>query len=385
MPGPLSGLRVVELAGLGPAPICGMLLADLGAEVILVERGRAKTDDPPRIDSLFRNRRSIALNLKSPRAVETVLRLVERADALIEGFRPGVMERLGLGPDVCRSRNARIVYGRMTGWGQTGPLAQAAGHDINYVALTGLLNQIGPTGGKPVPPLYFTGDWASGGMLLAFGLLAAIHESKASGCGQVVDAAIVDGAVAMMGVMYAFQGTPFTRDAPGAHHLAGAAPWYDTYSTRDGRWISIGPLEPQFFGLLCDKLGLDRQRWAPLGFPAIDDAARAAWPALRAELTRVFATRTREEWCALLEGTDACFAPVLTMDEAPQHPHNVARGSFIRVDGVLQNAPVPRFDRSAPDAVRGPPRAGADTEAVLRELGHDDASLATLRAAGALA
>jgi len=382
--GPLTGIRVIEFAGLGPAPIGGMLLADLGAEVILVERAAAKPGEPKRIDSLLRNRRSIALNLKHPRAISSVLRLIEGADLLIEGFRPGVMERLGLGPEPCLARNPRLVYGRMTGWGQDGPLAQAAGHDINYVALTGLLNQVGIEGGKPVAPLYFTGDWGSGGLLLAFGLLAALLDARRSGRGQVVDTAIVDGAVAQMGVLYAFRGTPLVSDGPGRHYLAGAAPWYDTYVTRDGRHVSIGPLEPQFLGLLLDKLGLDRARWAPLGFPAVDEAARARWPELRAELARVFLTRDRDEWCALLEGSDACFAPVLDMTEAPRHPHNVARGNFVEVDGILQNAPVPRFQQSKPAAIRPPPAAGADTAAVLREAGLSDADIDSLRADGAL-
>ena len=383
--GPLAGIKVIELAGLGPAPICGMLLADLGAEVILVERAAAREGEPRRVDSLLRNRRSIALNLKHPAAVETLLGLIAGADLLIEGFRPGVMERLGLGPEPCLARNARLVYGRMTGWGQDGPLAQAAAHDINYLALSGALNQMGPAGGPPVPPLYFTGDWGNGGMLLAFGLLAALTEARLSGHGQVVDAAILDGAIAMMGVMYAHLGTPFTRDGPGEHHLAGSAPWYDTYATADARFISIGPLEPQFFGLLLDALGLDRARWAPAGFPAVDAPGRARWPELRAELTRVFASQTRAHWCALLEGTDACFAPVLDMGEAPRHPHNVARGNFVQVNGISQNAPVPRFGRTAPGAIRPPPAAGADTAAVLREAGFTDADIESLRAAGALA
>ncbi len=382
--GPLAGVKVIELAGLGPAPICGMLLADLGAEVILVERAAAKPDEPRRIDSLLRNRRSIALNLKHPKAIETLLGLIAGAEKLIEGFRPGVMERLGLGPDACLARNPRLVYGRMTGWGQDGPLAQVAGHDINYIALSGALHQVGPPGGRPVPPLYFTGDWGNGGMLLAFGLLAALTEARQSGRGQVVDASILDGAIAMMGVLYAHLGTPFTRDGPGEHHLAGSAPWYDTYATADGKFVSIGPLEPQFFGLLLDKLGLDRARWAPLGFPAIDAAGRAQWPALRAEFARLFASRQRAHWCELLEGSDACFAPVLDMTEAPTHPQNVARGSFVTVDGVLQNVPVPRFGRTVAGPVRAPPAAGADTEAVLREAGLDGDAIDSLRAGGAL-
>ncbi|MCS6947285.1 MAG: CoA transferase, partial [Steroidobacteraceae bacterium] len=278
--GPLKGLRVVEFAGLGPAPICGMLLADLGADVILVERGAQAAKESPRIDPLLRNRRSIALDLKNAAAVDVALRLIERADALIEGFRPGVMERLGLGPSECRARNRRLVYGRMTGWGQTGPLAAAAGHDINYLALSGALNQIGTAGAAPLPPLYFVGDWGNGGMLLAFGLLAALLEARATGCGQVVDAAIIDGAIAMMGVMYAFRDTALVRDGPGEHYLAGAAPWYATYRTKDDKYIAIGALEPNFLAQLLQCLELDPERFAGQGFPAVDAAARAEWPAL---------------------------------------------------------------------------------------------------------
>jgi alpha-methylacyl-CoA racemase len=383
--GPLNGVKVIELAGLGPAPICGMLLADLGAEVILVERAAAKPNETRRIDPLLRNRRSLALNLKQARAVEILLDLIAGAELLIEGFRPGVMEKLGLGPAVCLARNPSLVYGRMTGWGQTGPLAYAAGHDINYIALSGALHQVGTEGGRPAPPLYFVGDWGNGGMLLAFGLLAALTEARRSGKGQVVDAAILDSAVAMMGVMTAFQGTDLVRDAPGANYLAGAAPWYDTYRTRDGKFVSVGPLEPQFLALLLEKLGLDRARYAALGFPAVDDRARQGWIELRADLQKAFATRTRDECCALLEGSDACFAPVLGLEEAPRHPQNVARGSFIDVDGVQQHAPVPRFSGAAASRVRPPPAAGADSETILREAGFDAAAIADLRVSGVLA
>lgn len=375
--GPLNGVRVVEFAGLGPAPICGMLLADLGAEVILVERASGKSTK--RFDPLLRNRRSISLNLKTTLGIEAARALIDSCDLLIEGFRPGVMERLGLGPKECMLRHPRLVYGRMTGWGQTGPLAQSAGHDINYVALSGLLNQVGSPGGKPVPPLYFTGDWGSGGLLLAFGLLAALHEAKNSGKGQVVDAAIVDGAVSMMSVLYAHLGTVFTRDGPGESYLGGSAPWYDTYETADGKYVAVGPLEPQFFAQLLSKLGLEAAEWASLGFPAVDAATRSRWPELRAELTRIFRSRTRDEWCEIFEGTDACFAPVLDMHEAPQHPHNVARGNFVQVNGVLQSAVVPRFDRSTPADIRPPPDIGADTETVLRSLGYDDKTIAEMQ------
>jgi alpha-methylacyl-CoA racemase len=382
--GPLAGVRVIELAGLGPAPYCGMMLADMGAEVVRVERASARPGDAPSVDPLLRNRRSIALNLKSPHAIAALLALIDGADILIEGFRPGVTERLGIGPETCLARNPKMVYGRMTGWGQTGPLAQTAAHDINYLAITGLLHQVGVPGGKPVPPLCFVGDFGSGGMMLAFGVLAALTEARHSGRGQVVDAAIVDGAVAMMGIFYALRGTELVRDAPGENYLAGSAPWYDTYACSDGQYVSIGPLEPQFFGLLLEKLGLDRQRWAPLGFPAVGDDARRQWPELRAAIAAAFASRTRAEWCAVLEGTDACFAPVLSMADAPRHPHNVARGAFIDVDGVQQNAPAPRFSRTTPGPVRGAPLAGADTVTVLRDAGYTEDQIESLRAAGAL-
>lgn len=381
--GPLNGVRVIEMAGMGPVLLGGMLLADLGADVILVDRSHGMTDTR-RIDPLYRNRRGIVLDLKSAAGVEVLLGLIEKADVLIEGFRPGVMERLGIGPDPCLARNPRLVYGRMTGWGQDGPLAQSAAHDINYLALTGLLHQVGPPGGKPVPPLYFAGDFGAGGAMLAFGVLAALTAARASGRGQVVDTAIVDGAVAMMGVLYALRDTPLVRDGTGENYLAGAAPWYDTYATRDGRYVSVGPLEPQFFGLLLERLGLDRARWAPLGFPAVDDAARREWPALRAAMAAAFASRTRAEWCELLEGSDACFAPVLSMDEAPRHPHNLARGCFIEVAGIRQHAPAPRFSGTPAGPVRSPPLAGADTDAVMREAGWSDADIAALRSAGTL-
>ena len=384
--GPLSGLKVIELAGIGPAPYCGMLLADLGAEIVRVERASAKPHDPPPFDSLLRNRRTIALNFKNPRAVELLLELVEKADLLIEGFRPGVTERLGLGPDACLARNPRLVYGRMTGWGQDGPLAKVAGHDSNYISLTGALHLIGAQGGKPVPPINLVGDMGGGGMLLAFGVLAAVLEARQSGKGQVVDAAMIDGAISMMGVFFAARAhsPELWRDETGNNTLTGAAPWYDTYRTKDGRYVAVGSIEPQFYEQLLQKLGLDPQRWAAVGFPAQDAATRQAWRELRAAMAAAFASRTRDEWCRILEGTDACFSPVLSMDEAVQHPHNVARRAFISVDGLVQNAPAPRFSRTSPAAVRPPRPAGADTEGVLRDLGYSSADIAKLRSGGAL-
>ena len=383
--GPLGGVRVLELAGLGPAPFCGMMLGDMGADVIRIERPGALWHEPSR-DPLLRNRRSVGLNLKHPEGLATALRLVSASDVLIEGYRPGVMERLGIGPAECLQQNPRLVYGRITGWGQTGPLALTAGHDLNYVALTGALHLIGPPHGKPVPPVNLVGDFGGGAMLLLSGVLAALLESKLSGKGQVVDAAIVDGTVALLGMMFSFRANSFFRDATGENVLAGGAPFYDTYETSDGRYVSIAALEPQFYSLLQEKLRIDDPELDGLGIATVDDAgARARWPALRAVLARLFKTRTREEWCRLLEGTDVCFAPVLTLEEAARHPHNIARRNFVTVNEVLQNAPVPRFSRTAldqPDCGREP---GEDTESVLGEvLALTRPEIERLRRAGAL-
>jgi alpha-methylacyl-CoA racemase len=386
MSGPLRGIRVIELAGLGPAPFCAMMLGDLGAEVIRVERYPLVESSLvlPR-DPLLRNRRSIALNLKAPEGLALLLQLVESAAVLIEGYRPGVAERLGVGPDACLQSNPRLVYGRVTGWGQNGPLAKVAGHDLNYISLSGALHLIGPPGGKPTPPLNLVGDFGGGGMLLLSGVLAALLEAERSGRGQVVDAAMVDGAVAQLAMFFAFRADSYFRDSTGENFLAGGAPIYDTYETRDGRYISIGSLEPQFYALLLEKLGLDAQRFAGLHVDAVTDPeARKRWPELRAALTAAFRTRTRAEWCQLLEGTDVCFAPVLSLEEAAQHPHNVARKTFVDVEGVVQNAPAPRFNRTPTADPRPPRKAGEDTESVLKDLGIDDAQLGKLRAAGVL-
>jgi alpha-methylacyl-CoA racemase len=378
--GPLHGLKVIELAGIGPAPFCAMMLADMGADVIRVDRSSA----PPgsrETDCLLRNRRSIALNLKHPAAIETLLDLVADADVLIEGFRPGVTERLGLGPDACLARNRRLVYGRMTGWGQSGPLAHAAGHDINYIALTGALNLIGERGGKPVPPLNLVGDFGGGAMMLLAGVLAALFEAGRSGTGQVVDAAMTDGTVALLGIFFAQRAAHADfQDVTGGEMLAGAAPYYGTYETRDGRYLAIGALEPQFYARLVETLGLDR-KYLAAGFPA----SRTGNDELSAAIAAAVRTRTRDEWAAVFEGTDACVAPVLTLAEAARHPHNVARGSFVTVDGVEQHAPAPRFSRTAAAPVQPPRPAGADTESVLRQAGVSDARIAELRTLGALA
>jgi|SRR5579863_3386208 len=384
MSGPLSGFRVIELAGIGPVPFCGMMLGDLGADVIRIERSGVSLERNPAKDPLLRNRRSIALNLKHPEGVEVALGLVATAHVLLEGYRPGVTERLGLGPDTCLNRNPRLVYGRMTGWGQSGPLASAAGHDINYIALTGTLHLIGPAGGKPTPPLNLIGDFGGGGMLLLGGVLAALLEASKSGRGQVVDAAMIDGAAAQMGMMFALRADGYFRDATGENTFAGGAPFYDTYETSDGKYISIASLEPQFYALLLQKLGLEEDaELQGLGVASIGDAgARARWPALRRSLQGVFKTRTREEWRQVLEGTDVCFAPVLSVQEAVQHPHNVVRQTFLEVGGVVQNAPAPRFSRT-PAALPTPGHAaGLDTEAVLLETGMPDAEFRRLRAAG---
>lgn len=381
--GPLAGIKVIEIAAIGPAPFCAMMLADQGAEVIRVERASARLDDTPTTDPLQRNRRSIALDLKKPEAVQALLQLVASADVLIEGFRPGVAERLGFGPDICLQRNPRLVYGRMTGWGQNGPLALAAGHDINYIALTGALHLMGPAGGKPMVPLNLVGDFGGGGMLLAFGILAAVIEARRSGKGQVVDAAMVDGATSLMAMFYGLRAQNAFRDATGENFLGGGAPYYDTYKTSDGKYVAIGAIEPQFYALLIEKLGLDRQRLGALGYPVIEPDT-PQWPELRAAIAAAFATKTRDEWCKILEGTDACFAPVLTLAEAARHPHNVARNTVINVDGVDQNAPAPRFSRTVADPVRPPRRGGEDTVAILSEAGLAPAQLEQLRASGAL-
>ena len=341
MPGPLAGLKVVEMAGLGPAPFCGMLLADMGAQVLRITRpGPTAPLQDGRFDVFARGKQSIAADLRDPAALAAVLDAVAKADALIEGFRPGVMERLGLGPDVCLARNPRLVYGRMTGWGQTGPLAHAAGHDINYIALAGALHAIGPAGQKPTVPLNYIGDFGGGGMLLGFGLVCALLEAKTSGHGQVVDAAMTDGTALLSTMMYGFKAQGQWSNRRGDNMLDGGAHFYDTYTCADGKHIAIGAIEPQFYALLLKLLGITDPAFQAQMNPA-------AWPDLKHRLTALFATRPREAWCALLEGTDTCFAPVLDWDEAPVHPHNVARGTFVQVDGVVQPAPAPRFSRTA--------------------------------------
>jgi len=379
--GPLAGFTVIELAGLGPGPFCGMMLGDMGAEVIRVDR--PGIDPLQKLDPLCRNRRSIALDLKSPRGIEVLMRLVENADALYEGYRPGVAERLGCGPEPCLARNPRLVYGRITGWGQDGPLASVAGHDINYIALSGALHAIGRAGERPVPPLNLVGDFGGGGMLLAFGILAGLLQATRTGKGQVIDAAMVDGAAALMGSYYGFREMGLFDGRTGSNFLSGAAHFYDTYETRDGKFVSIGPLERQFYDLLIDKLGLDRERFTAARFSLVPGAMDpSAWADLKQELATVFKSRTRDEWCALLEGTDVCFAPVLTADEAARHPHNAARGTFLEVGGIRQHAPAPRFSRTPPGAPQPPPATGQHTRQVLSGAGYADSEIEDLLTSG---
>lgn len=357
--GPLKGLKVLEVAGLGPGPFCGMMLADMGADVVCVERTAPTMIDPAK-DCLRRGKRSLELDLKSPDGRETFLRLAERADALIEGFRPGVMERLGLGPDECLARNPRLVYGRMTGWGQTGPLCGAAGHDINYTALTGGLHATGEKGGKPVVPVPPAGDFGGGALFLAFGVVCALLEAKSSGRGQVVDAAITDGSALLMAPIQSLLAQGMWSTRRGSNVLDGGAHFYGVYETADGKYVSLGALEPQFYAEFLRRTGLDADE-----FGAHLDSSQ--WARLRARLEELFRTRTRDEWCDLMEGTDACFAPVLDLPEAPHHPHNQARSTYVEVDGMMQPAPAPRFSRTEADVPRGAPRSGTDSGSVLAD------------------
>jgi alpha-methylacyl-CoA racemase len=378
--GPLSGIRVLEIAGMGPGPFCAMVLSDFGADVIRVDRADAvggPGDAQASVDVLSRGRRSVAVDLKQPGAVELVLRLVERADVLVEGYRPGVMERLGLGPDVCLARNPRLVYGRMTGWGQDGPWAAQAGHDINYIALAGALWPIGRAGEAPVPPLNLVGDFGGGGMLLAVGICAALAERATSGRGQVIDAAMTDGAALLNGFLYGMRAAGLWGDERGANLLDTGAPFYETYETADGQWISVGSIEPKFFRNLVTTLGLD--------VDLVSQHDQASWQAQKEKLAAIFRTRTRDEWTALLADADACFAPVLSPWEAPEHPHNAARGTFTESFGVTQPSPAPRFSRT-PAAIAGPPAVpGQHTDEILGDLGLDAAEITRLRSAGDIA
>ncbi|SLN59729.1 CaiB/BaiF CoA transferase family protein [Oceanibacterium hippocampi] len=378
--GPLKGRKIVEIAGIGPGPMCAMLLADLGAEVVRVDRTvdsglglrRGKGDDSA-YNLLARGRKSVAVDLKKPEGVETVLRLVEQADGLIEGFRPGVTERLGIGPDVCLERNPRLVYGRMTGWGQHGPLAQAAGHDINYIALTGALHAIGRKDSGPVPPLNLVGDFGGGALYLAFGIVAAMLEAERSGKGQVVDAAMTDGAASLMTIFYGMHASGMWRDERGVNVLDTGSHFYEVYETADGKHVSIGSIEPKFYAELVRLAGLEGEELAPQMDPA-------NWPGLRARFAEIFRRKTREEWCAIMEGTDVCFAPVLSLAEAPGHPHNKARETFVEVAGIVQPNVAPRFSRT-PGAVRMPPaKAGEHSREILADWGFSEQEIGSLLA-----
>ncbi|HEY5289391.1 MAG TPA: CaiB/BaiF CoA-transferase family protein [Caulobacteraceae bacterium] len=372
--GPLTDLKIVEFAGIGPGPFCGMLLSDLGADVVRIDRKGSGRGSPA--DVTARGRRSIAMDLKTPAAVETCLRLMESADAVFEGFRPGVMERLGLGPDVALARNPKLVYGRMTGWGQSGPFAHAAGHDMNYIAISGALAAIG-TKDKPIPPLNLVGDFGGGALYLAFGLLAGVLHARSSGQGQVIDCSMSDGAASLMAMFYGMKAAGVWRGERRANLLDGGAYFYDTYQCADGGWVSIGSLEPQFYALLLEKTGITDPDFK-------SQMDREAWPAKRERLAAVFATKSRDQWCKIMNGTDVCFAPVLDMDEAPSHPHNVARETFVEVAGVTQPAPAPRFS-ATPGAVTGPPPAiGADNDAALGDWGFSAAEIEALQSQGAL-
>lgn len=375
MTGPLSGIRVIEMAGLGPAPFAGMILADMGAEVIRVDRAGARPSSGY-VDLLARGRRSVALDLKQDRGRDLALALVATADVLLEGFRPGVMERLGLGPDVCAERNSRLVYGRMTGWGQEGSYAADPGHDINYIALAGALEPIGRAGDRPLPPLNLVGDFGGGGMLLALGVVAALVERSVSGCGQVVDAAMVDGAALLMSMHWGMLQSGMVGPR-GTNLLDTGAPFYEVYECADGGHVSIGAIEPQFYRRLCELLGLDLVAWGEQG-------DREQWPRRKAELAELFRGKTRDEWCAILEHQEVCFAPVLTMNEAAEHPHNVERGTFATVDGVVQPAPAPRFSRTPTTLGAAAAEPGADTLSVVRELGLPDGEIDDLVAAGVI-
>ena len=374
MSGPLTGIRIVEFAGIGPAPFAGMMLADHGADVIRIERPGGVLD--PR-DALSRNRKSIILNTKSD-AGKTIARdLCRQAHGLIEGYRPGVMERLGLGPDILLADNPALVYGRMTGWGQFGPYAQAAGHDINYIALSGVLHTIGRAGERPVPPVNYVGDFGGGGMMLAYAMVSALLTVKMGGSGQVIDCAMTDGSALIAGMSWHLLATGLNADAPGTNMLDGAAHFYDTYECSDGQWISIGSIEPQFYAQLRFHAGVADDP----EFNAQHD--RAAWPELKSRLAAIFKSKTRNQWCAIMEGTDVCFAPVLSMREAPLHPHNLARETFIEVGGAIQPAPAPRYSNTVNAVPNAAPVAGADNAAILDALGYSDDQVAAFSESGA--
>ena len=375
--GPLNGVRILEVGGIGPGPFCGMMLSDMGAEVIRIERRGQLTLTEPKYDVLLRNRRSILLDLRRPEGARAVLKIIEQVDALFEGFRPGVMEKLGLGPEICLKRNPRLVYGRITGWGQEGPLSSAAGHDINYISVSGALHAIGRPGERPCPPLNLVGDFGGGGMLLAFGMVCALYESRLSGEGQVVDAAMVDGSALLMAMIYGLKASGLWNDSRGANLLDGGAPFYDTYETADGKYISVGSLEPQFYDLLLQYTEIDSNDLE-------GQMNQRKWPEVRQKLRKCFKQKTRAEWCDIMEGTDICFAPVLSLEEAPLHPHNQHRKSFVDLNGVVQPSAAPRFSRNHLELQGPPPTPGADTDAVLAAFGFSVDEVKSLKASGAI-
>ncbi len=379
--GPLEGVKMIEIAGIGPGPFAAMMLSDMGAEILRIDRAQnVAGGDPakPSLDLLARGRRSVGVDLKHPEGLAAVLRLVDQADVLLEGFRPGVMERLGAGPEVCLERNPRLIYGRMTGWGQEGPLAQAAGHDINYISLAGALEPIGRRGEAPVPPLNLIGDFGGGGMLLAYGVVCALVERDRSGRGQVVDAAMVDGAAALMTIFHGAAQSGWWNPERGTNMLDTGAHFYDVYETRDGKYISIGSIEPKFYAELLEKTGL-----AAEDLPNQMD--RSHWPALKRKMAAIFKQKTRDQWCQIMEGSDVCFAPVLSMSECQEHPHIRARGTFVEVAGAPQPAPAPRFSRSKTQISRPPPHAGQHTEEALADWGFGAVEIAKLRESKAIA
>ena len=374
--GPLQGLKILEMAGIGPGPFCAMMLADMGAEVIRIDRLNQKGSGH-RANVLNRGRRSIALDLKNPASVDAVLKLVEQADALIEGFRPGVMERLGLGPKVCLERNPRLIFGRMTGWGQTGPLAQAAGHDINYISVAGALGAMGHSDRAPTPPLNLVGDFGGGAMYLITGILAALHERTNSGRGQIIDAAMTDGTASLLSPFFGLMAMNMWTADRQANKLDGGAHYYGSYTCSDGKFISIGSIEPQFYALLLEKCEIEDEE-----FLAQQD--QSSWPLLREKLARLFLTKTRDEWSAIMEGTDVCFAPVLDLKEAPSHPHNMARDTYINYNGVTQPAPAPRFSRTQSQIQSSAAMVGEHSEEILADWGFDRSEIEKLRTAKAI-
>jgi len=375
--GPLKGVKIIEFGGIGPGPFCAMMLSDMGADVIRIERKGQLSLTEPKYDVMMRNRRSVGIDLRKPEGVAAVLKMIARVDALQEGFRPGVMEKLGLGPDICLEINPALIYGRMTGWGQEGPLARAAGHDINYISLTGALHTFGRKGQKPVAPLNLVGDFGGGGMLLAFGMVCALFEAQKSGQGQVVDAAMVDGSATLMAMIYGLRAAGLWADERGVNLLDGGAHFYDTYETADGKYISVGAIEPQFYQLLLQHAGIEDPEFN-------DQLDQKKWPQLKEKITEIFKTKSREEWCRIMEGTDICFAPVLSLDEAPDHPHNRERKTFVEVEGVIQPAPTPRFSQTLPEMQSPPPKPGEHTKAVLGEFGFSGDEIDSLVAAGVI-